>query len=194
MCEPTAIASIGTWIAGAGGTAAAGATAATTAAAGLTTAQTISLGLSAAGAVLGGVSAYQQSATAKATAKYNAQQADVAAQDAIKRGDDEAARAQRNANQMVGAQRAAFSARGIDISDGTAASLIDQTDFFGQADAVTARNNAKKEAYAYRARAAGFNAQADAESPLLSTAGSLLGSAGNVADKWYRYTGRGVGG
>ena len=206
MCEPTTLTAIGTWIASAGGTAAAGTaaagtaaaaagtTAAATAAAGLTTAQTISLGLSAAGAVFGGLSAYQQSATAKATAKANAQQADMAAQDAIKRGDQQAADARRNANQVVGAQRAAFSARGIDIGEGTAADLIDQTDFFGQSDAVTARNNARKEAYTYRARAAGFNAQADAESPLLNTAGSLLGSAGAVSDKWLRYSGRGVGG
>lgn len=213
MCDPATLTAVGTWFGGstaaagtaaaatagtaaaaAGTTAAVAGTAATTAAAGLTTAQTISLGLSAAGAALGGFTAYSQAASAKAAAKANAQQADMAAQDAIKRGDQQAADAQRNARQMVGAQRAAFSARGIDISDGTAASLIDQTDFFGQADAVTARNNARKEAYAYRARAAGFNAQADAESPLLSTAGSLLGSAGTVSDKWLRYSGRVAGG
>ncbi len=127
-------------------------------------------------------------------AESNAAAASDAAKSAIERGDKDAASARRNAGQVVGAQRAAFSARGIDISDGTAADLLDQTDFFGQSDAATIRTNARKEAYNYQARAAGLNAQASMESPFLSAGTSLLGSAGSVSDKWLRYTGKGVGG
>jgi hypothetical protein len=154
----------------------------------------ISLGLSAAGAGIGAYGAYQTSRSAKDAAEANARAANDAAKDAIERGDKDAAAARRNANQVVGAQRAAFSARGIDISEGTAADLIDQTDFFGQSDAATIRTNARKEAYNYRARAAGMSAQAAGEAPFLSAGTSLLGGAGAVSDKWMRYRGVGVGG
>ena len=156
---------------------------------GLTTAQTITLGLSAAGALAGAVGAYQTSRTAKATAQANADAAEQNAQDALARGDKDAAAVMRQSRAAVGAQRAAYSARGLDISEGTPADVIDQTDFFGQSDAATARTNARREARAYRAQGAGFQAEAGSLNPWLNSSGALLSGAGSVADKWYRFRG-----
>lgn len=193
-------AAAGAGVAAGAGAAAAGAGAAAAGAgagavsAGLTTAQAVNLGLSAAGALAGATSAYQGAQTAKSVAQANANTAEQNAQDAIRRGDKDAASVRRQSQQVVGAQRAALSARGLDVSEGTPADLIDQTDFFGQSDAATTRTNARREAFAYRSQQAGFQAESASASPWLSGGGALLGGAGSVADKWYRYSGKGVGG
>lgn len=178
--------------AAAGGAAAAagsGAAAAGAVSTGLTTAQVINIGLAAAG----GLSAYQQSANAKSQAQANAATAEQNAQDATARGDKDAAAVRRQSQQAVGSQRAIYSARGLDISEGTPGDVIDQTDFFGQSDAATTRTNARKEAFAYRSQQAGFQAEATSQNPWLSGGGALLAGAGTVANRWYTNTGR-VGG
>lgn len=152
--------------------------------------QGISLALSAGSAVLGAAGAYQQSSMAKKVAEVNASTAEMNAQDAQRRGEQDAQRIARQGRQVQGQQRAALSARGIDIGEGTGADLIDQTDFFSLADQATARDNAAKEAWNYRAQRNSYQAQADAQKPGMAAFSSLLGSAGSVADKWYRFSGK----
>jgi hypothetical protein len=159
----------------------------TTVSTGLTTAQMVNLGLSAAGTLAGAASAYQGSRTAKAMAEQNAITAEQNAQDALARGEKDAQAVRRQGQQVVGAQRAAFSARGLDISEGTPADVIDQTDFFGQSDAATTRTNARREARAYRAQGGSFQAEAGTLNPWLQGGSALLGSMGTVASKWYRF-------
>lgn len=178
MCIPAALAAVPALLGSAG-----------TAAAAMTTAQTIALAASAGGAVLSTVGAYNQAKTAQGMARYNAGVADNAALDATRKGEEQATKARRESRQLQGMQRAAYSARGIDIADGTAADVIDQTNFFGEVDAATARTNARREADTYRARSRGYSAEADANKPWMAAAGSLLGNASSVADKWYRYAG-----
>lgn len=127
-----------------------------------------------------------QAAANQAIADQNAAVAESQAQDAVKRGDQEASAAMRRARALAGAQRAGFSARGIDITDGTAADILDQTDFFGQIDAETARTNAKKEAWNLRARKRGYEIESSASNPNAAFSNSLLSSAGSVAGSWYR--------
>lgn len=171
------------------GTAAAGTAAAgTAAAAGLTTAQMISLGLSAAGAVTSAVGAYQQAKVASDVAARNAKIADMQAEDALRRGEDEAAEVRRRAAATKSSQRVALAAKGLDLTYGTAADLQDQTDFFGESDAATVRTNARKEAWNRRSQSATFQAEALSYSPWLSAGSTLLTGAGQVADKWYGYT------
>lgn len=158
------------------------------ASAAMTTMQMVTMALSAGSAVVGAVGAYQQSQTTKAIAENNAHTAGVQAEDAIRRGDLEAQNQMRQSRQMVGAQRAAYSARGLDISTGTPADVIEQTDFFGQSDAATARTNARKEAWAYRTQQAGFQGEANAQNPMMAATSSLLSSAGSVASKWYSFS------
>lgn len=142
-------------------------------------------------AVIGaGISAYsmvEQGKTAEKVARNNATMAEYAAQDAQKRGEEEAIAAQRRAAALKSSQRVALAANGLDLSYGTAADLQDQTDFFGQADAATARTNASRDAWRMRAGgqqelAQGRAARSNAN---LQAAGTLLSTAGSVAGKWY---------
>lgn len=136
-----------------------------------------------------GVSAYsmvQQGKTAQQVANNNAKMAEYAAQDAQRRGEEDAMAVQRKAAALKSNQRVAMAANGLDLTYGTAADLQDQTDFFAQSDAATARTNASREAWRLRAggeqdRAAGAAARSNAS---LSAAGTLLGAAGSVASKW----------
>lgn len=147
--------------------------------------------VAAAAAVVGaGISAYgmvQQGKTAQQIANNNAKMAEYAAQDAQKRGEEDAMAAQRKAAALKSSQRVALAANGLDLSYGTAADLQDQTDFFGQADAATARTNASREAWRLRAggqqdAAAGAAARSNAN---MQATGTLISAAGSVASKWY---------
>ena len=146
----------------------------------------ISVGIAVAGAVTSAYAANQQAKTSQKIANNNAIVAEYQAQDAQQRGEQEAQAARRQAEQLAGAQRAAMSARGLDISDGTAADILDQTNFFGQEDARISRMNAAKEAWALRARKGGFEAEGKAarQQGNGQMIGSLLGGAGKVSSRW----------
>lgn len=191
MCEPitlAALATAGTTAASIGAGAAA-ATATTAATAGLTAMQALALGASVGGTVLSATSMYQQSQVAKQTAKNNAKSAEYAAQDAMRRGEEDAIAVQRKGAALKSSQRVSQAARGLDIGYGTAADLQDQTDFFTQSDVATTRSNARREAWSIQARGQQALAQgkADALNNMYGAAGSLLGGAGRVSDRWYAY-------
>lgn len=153
-------------------------------------------------------SAYSSAKTSQETADYqasvaknNQKVAEYQADDAKARGDVEAANVRRKYAAATGSQRAALAARGLDISDGSASSLMADTAYFGEVDGATTRANAAREAWGYQVRAnnlagdaAAYSAQASASNPLLaagmSAGKSLLGAyAGGVSDKWNAYTG-----
>jgi len=129
---------------------------------------------------------YQQGQAANDAAKYNAKMAEYAAQDASRRGEEEAAAIQRKAASLKSTQRAAQAARGLDIGYGTAQDLQDETDFFGQMDAATARSNAAQQAWSYRSQGqlARAEGRAAAYQGALGAAGTLLSTAGTVSSKW----------
>jgi len=190
MCIPAVAAALPAVFGSAAvGTAAAGTAAATTAAAGMTTAQLVSLGLSAAGTGLSAYGAYNQARTGKAVAEANAKNAEIQAQDALRRGEEAARDQQRKAAAFKSSQRVSLAAKGLDLGYGTAADLQDQTDFFSQADVATTRANAQREAWARRSQSANFSAEAAASRPWLSGGSTLLAGAGQVADRWYKYAG-----
>lgn len=178
---------VGAGAAGAAGAASA-AGAAGAAGAGLTAFQTAALGASAAGAGLTAYGAYSSAQTQKKVAANNAAIADIQAQDAQNRGELNAQKSERQGSQVTGAQRATYAARGLDLGVGTPSDVIDQTNFFAESDAATARTNANKEAWALKSQAGNFQAQSDAINPGLQLTGSLLGGASSVASKWYDYS------
>jgi len=141
-------------------------------------------------------SAQVQGQTAKAIGRNNQILAEQAAQDAQKRGEENAMAARRKGDQVLGAQRAAQAASGLDLGVGTAAELQDQTSFFSDTDQRTARMNAAREAWSARAQGANYRAQGDAAAAQgnLSAAGTLVGAAGSVAGRWYQYGGNSSGG
>lgn len=151
---------------------------------------TIAMIATAAAGAVSAKSAYDQGQVAKQVGRNNAQMAEYAAEDAQRRGEEEAAAVQRKGAALKSAQRVSLAARGLDLTYGTAADLQDQTDFFTQSDVATTRDNARREAWNMRARGqqAMFEGEAAARTANLQAAGTLLGSAGQVADKWYTYT------
>lgn len=147
--------------------------------------------------------AYRNSQATKAAygaqAEINRNNAIVAgwqAQDAIERGNKAASRSRMQTRQLKGTQRARMAANGVDLTTGSALEILTDTDYFGEIDATTIKDNAAREAWAIRNQAMGFTSEAnllqsraDSESPFLSGATSLLTSAGKVAPYWYSSTG-----
>lgn len=85
--------------------------------------------------------------------------------------------------QMVGSQRATLAANGVDLGSGTALDLIGETAMFGEADALTLRYNAAREAWGYGTNADNYrtegvvartNGRNAAKGTYLTTAGSLM--------------------
>jgi hypothetical protein len=152
--------------------------------------QALALGASVGGTVLSASSAYQQGQVAKQTATNNAQMAEYAAQDAQRRGEEEATAVQRKGAALKSAQRVSLASKGLDLGYGTAADLQDQTDFFTQSDVATTRTNAGREAWNTRARGKQALAmgKADSLNSMYQAGGSLLSGAGMVSDKWNTYT------
>lgn len=156
---------------------------------------------SVAGLAMSAYGMYQQSKASKDMANYSAQVAEnnaktteLQAQDALKRGDEDAAAIRRNADMLKGSQRASMAAKGLDLAEGTAAELQDQTDFFALNDQATARHNAAKEAWAIRVQGNNYRNEATAQRataksirPGLAATTSLLTGAGQVASRWYDF-------
>lgn len=95
---------------------------------------------------------------------------------------------------VKGAQTAGFAASGVDLNSGSAARVLTSTDYIGQVDQNTIQANAVRSAWGYRTQAVNYQndalmkrAGADATSPFMAGATSLLGSAGTVAGNWYQY-------
>lgn len=135
------------------------------------------------------MSAYQQSQAAKSQGEYqakvarnNERVAEMQAADAKERGDVAAAAVRRKYAALEGTQAASLAARGLDISEGSANSILTDTNFFGDFDQRTTRSNAAREAWGYKVRAGNFSgdaaayqAGADAQNPYLS--GVLAGTS-----------------
>lgn len=151
----------------------------------------VALAASAASTAMSMKAASDQADYSSQVARNNAKTSEYAAADAQRRGDLDAQAAQRRVSQMVGAQRAGYAAKGLDITEGTPGDVIDQTNFFGKADAETARYNGRLDAYGKQVQAQNFNSAASAASynGRQAVAGDLLSGASSVASSWYAYGG-----
>lgn len=122
-------------------------------------------GLAGAGAnIVSGVgslsTAYAQSEAIKTQGEYQKQQysfnekvANLQAADALKRGDKSASDHKKSTKKLIGAQRAALAAQGIEVDSGSALEIQQDTAALGAADAVQIKNNAWREAWGYRVQA-----------------------------------------
>jgi hypothetical protein len=140
----------------------------------------------AASAAVSAKASYEQGKVAEEVGKNNATMAEYAAQDAQRRGEEQAAAVQRRGASIKSAQRVSMASKGLDLGYGTAADLQDQTDFFTQSDVATTRYNAKREAWNLRAQGTQAEAMGKVErySANMQAAGSLLSGAGAVASRW----------
>jgi hypothetical protein len=160
----------------------------------------MSTGMMVAGTVSQGMAARNQSQATQQAYSYqaavsanNAKLAEWQAQDALRRGATSEQQQRLKTAQLRGAQRARLAASGVAIDEGSALNTLLDTDFMGEQDAMTIRDNSKKEAWGARVQAGNYASdssmllnRADAENPNGAMFGTLLTGAGNVADSWYR--------
>jgi hypothetical protein len=159
------------------------------------------VGLGAGGAMMGAFGARNSADSQKATMDYEAAvarnnqtianyQADLAFENGAIAEQNQRLRTA----SIGGDQRAALAANGVDLGTGSATEVLATTKFMGERDALTIRDNAARQAWAYKNQAAGFGAEAAADSaassainPDLAFASSLIGGAAKVAGSWYKY-------
>lgn len=130
--------------------------------------------------------AKRQGREAARQGQFNAQMAEYAALDAERRGREEAAAIQRQANSLKGEQRAAAAANGLTAGYGTLGVADAQANFFADIDAQTALDDAAMQANTARTQGAeavraGNAAQKQA---YRSANATLLNTGLSVAAKW----------
>lgn len=158
------------------------------------------LALQGLGGIMSAGGAYAKARADKGAREYQAavernkaQFYEMQARDAIARGALAITQQRLKTAQIMGAQRARFAARGLDLHEGSPLNILMDTEFMGNLDVKTIQQNAEREAYVLRLNArtaegnAGFLlAQADAISPSREAFTALLSGAGSVASSWYR--------
>lgn len=126
----------------------------------------------------------------------NAKIAEWQAQNEIAKGQQAEIEQRRKTAALKGTQTASLAARGLDISTGSALNILTDTDYMGEQDALTIRDNAAKAAWSARLQGANesgnsafYSSAASGISPSGAFTSSLLGSAGSVASSWYSKSG-----
>lgn len=92
-------------------------------------------------------------------ANHNAQQADLAAKDAVARGEVAVENQRNRVRGIMGSQRAAIGASGVLNDTGTTGDVLTQTATLGEFDAQTIRANALREAWGYKVQGTNFKLQ-----------------------------------
>lgn len=85
--------------------------------------------------------------------EYNAGVAEMQAKDAIARGHEQEGHLRSQVRQVIGGQRAALAAQGVDVGMGSALDVQADSARSGELDALTLRNNAKREAWGFQVEA-----------------------------------------
>lgn len=123
-------------------------------------------------------------------AENNAQLAMWQASDALFRGQVTENKARLSAAQLRSSQRTRMAANNIALDSGSAVRTLTTTDVLGEIDALTARENAEREAWAYRVQAQDQLTRAEimrsayvpvGDSLQSATVGSLLSGASRVS-------------
>lgn len=93
--------------------------------------------------------------------KTNARLANLQAEDAIRRGDEDANTVRGSARRLRGTQRAGYAGQGVSVDAGTPADVQRDTGVMGELDAITVKNNAWREAWGYKIQAADYTARGE---------------------------------
>lgn len=157
--------------------------------------------VAAAGVGLSAAGAYNQAESQKASLDYQAAvarnnqvlagyQADIAQQNAAINEQN----SRLKTASLMGDQRAALAANGVDLGEGSASEILASSKFMGERDALMIRDEGARRAWAikeqgkgYGAEAAALSATSSAINPMMAGASSLLTGAGSVGGSWYKY-------
>ncbi len=99
-----------------------------------------------------------------AVARRNAKLEEVKARDAIVRGGDEIRKNQRRTNELLGTQRAAMAANGLDVTYGSPLDAAVDTAMLGELDEITLNANRHNEAYDHKITAWNYKNEAELKS------------------------------
>lgn len=89
-------------------------------------------------------------------AEFNARLSDIQGRDAIIRSEKNVVQIRKQKKQVLGAQRAALAAQGLDLSSGSAADVQADTERLAQEDVTEIRSNAWKEAFGFKVEALNY--------------------------------------
>ena len=122
-------------------------------------------------------------------AEQNAELSEFKAQQAATIGSVQEERMRSRARQMVGQQRAAIAANGVEVGSGTALDLVSETALFGEEDALMTRFNAMNEAWGLRAQAVDYRNEGRAARTRgqNEATGTYLTTGANMASSYYNY-------
>lgn len=106
---------------------------------------------------------YDEARAQKQEGKYvkqvheaNARMAEMNAEDATYRGEQKATEVKKQTKKLIGAQRAAMAAQGLDLEEDDALAIQQESAEMGAVDAQEIKNNAWREAWGYRVQAANY--------------------------------------
>lgn len=91
----------------------------------------------------------------------NAGLAEEQSRDAIARGHEAELKSRSGSRQLIGSQRAALAAQGIALDSGSAVDVVENDAALGELDALTIRNNAKREAWGFQTQATQYRQQGE---------------------------------
>lgn len=159
------------------------------------------LGLQIVGTGMSVIGSYNQAKTQKASLMYeaavasnNAKMADYQGSQALLIGQQLEQNERLKTAQSIGSARTAMAANGIDLGEGTANDVLTTTTMMGERDALTIKDNAARQKWAYSVQAMNYRAEAqtdqamsDSIDPTMAAVGSLLTGATGVASSYYNY-------
>lgn len=131
--------------------------------------------------------------------EINARLSEAQAADARHRGKLDEKAHRKDVKRLIGSQRAAMAAQGIDLEDGSALDVVGDTAAQGELDALTIRNNAWREAWGYetqaidsrsRGRFASMASKAAARDTLITGGMKAFGHGLQFGSEYYKGKGK----
>ncbi len=113
----------------------------------------------------------------------NKKRADMQGADAIERGNRAAGRYGNNVKKLIGSQKVAAAGQGVDISSGSAADIVSETEKMGAEDVQNIKTNAFRESLGYGMQKSDYEANQamSASSAQTQRTSTLLGGALNAS-------------
>lgn len=160
------------------------------------TAMSMSMGAQAVGGAASAYGAYSAAQSKKDMLGIDSQIAGWQASQAIQSGQQQEFSSRLQEGAMFGRQRANMAANGVQLGSGSALDVLAGTKLMGNVDAATIHDNALRAAWGYQTQATIDKSASQNINPMMSGLTTLLGSAGSVANSWYRYNtaSSGIGG
>ena len=135
-------------------------------------------------------SASQQAKHTKAVGRYNARVAENQAQEVRNVGIEQENQARQEARQLQSRQRSILASRGVQVDEGSALAVQEDTKLIGDINVLRIRRNTEGQAQALEQQGALTTSAAGARSSALRQQGTaaLIGGAGRVASQWYQFS------